>query len=170
MKECHLAHCKKRNCTAKRKEIVLVQKKNCEKKPREEEGPFSVLISRLTAHSRQTDRRPATNRKNFFPPTTISLIIKQTPERRRQDFFVQKSPQEEERTEAWSSIKSQGEEGRAAGGGGSGFKTIFTSTSIPSKAEVRPEFHAKNCSSYCTDSYVESYFCCINAPCTVILK
>ncbi len=62
VKECHLAHCKKRNCTAKRKEIVLVQKKNCEKKPREEEGPFSVLISRLTAHSRQTDRRPATNR------------------------------------------------------------------------------------------------------------
>ncbi len=56
---------------------------------------------------------------------------------------MQKSPQEEERTEAWSSIESQGEEGRAAGGGGSGFKTIFTSTSIPSKAEVRPEFHAK---------------------------
>ncbi len=46
----------------KEKDSSSPEKKNCEKKPREEEGPFSVLISRLTAHSRQTDRRPATNR------------------------------------------------------------------------------------------------------------
>ena len=40
VKECHLAHCKKRNCTAKRKKIVLVQKKTVKKSRVRKRDPF----------------------------------------------------------------------------------------------------------------------------------